>query len=551
MSPHPKPFWLRIDQFISRAINIEAMANFFYGNRNLFIWLGLSSIIAYGYDLFGFALKIDSENHAFGYGPHTSAWIIQGRWGMALLNLLLLPDSIMPLIPTLLALTGLVFSAVFFVLILSTKRTFADSLAGMLAISCPVLYFAIYFTTLGYGVGMAFFTSCLGIYALGKQSFLSKITACACFTFAFGIYQATLPLIVSLFCLQQISAIIDARISSVKNLFRCGMVFILVLMASIALNQLIIHFSLKAMKLTFQSDYILGFINFRNDPAYWAETAKITLKKTWSYYTGAAEYYLYNILLLKLLFIIAAIVSSARIFLSPVSLSLRMLALMLLICAVFAPMMMHMLNGGYMPPRSVLGISFVLAGMVYFAASSSSFIIRAIVTCLSLACFYHFSVANNRYAFSNEMTWEADRTLSTLLLKDIQTASNDLPIKTDPWAKLPIEIVGWHEYFESPIFVHREVIGASFYTWGAGDTDRVVKVFSAMGVKDYRAATPPERLSVIESSQKMPAWPYQGSVAVINGIIVVKLREYNPNQLVNICRPPLDSDPACLKYLPH
>jgi hypothetical protein len=71
-----------------------------------------------------------------------------------------------------------------------------------------------------------------------------------------------------------------------------------------------------------------------------------------------------------------------------------------------------------------------------------------------------------------------------------------------------------------------------------------------MGVTRYRAATREERLSVIEKAQAMPAWPYEGSVDVINGIIVIKFREYNPNQLAVICQPPLDTNPVCINNMP-
>ncbi len=148
------------------------------------------------------------------------------------------------------------------------------------------------------------------------------------------------------------------------------------------------------------------------------------------------------------------------------------------------------------------------------------------------------------------MTWLADRELSVQLLSKIHEAINKLPVKTDPFAQFPLEIVGWHEYEETPIFVHREVIGASFYTWGAGDAERISRLFRTMGVMDYRPATRQEKLSIVEAAQQMPSWPYQGSVDIINGIVVVKLREYNPNQLLGMCQPPDDTNPVCLKYMP-
>ena len=89
------------------------------------------------------------------------------------------------------------------------------------------------------------------------------------------------------------------------------------------------------------------------------------------------------------------------------------------------------------------------------------------------------------------------------------------------------------------------------FKWSAGDVDRVVRLFQTMGVSNYRAATKQEQLSVIEGAKAMPSWPYEGSVDVINGIVVVKLRDYNPNQLMKICSAPDENNPACLKYAPQ
>jgi hypothetical protein len=160
-------------------------------------------------------------------------------------------------------------------------------------------------------------------------------------------------------------------------------------------------------------------------------------------------------------------------------------------------------------------------------------------------------VANNRYAFSNYMVWQADRELSVKIQDRIGAVLPKIAPVSNPHEVYPMEIVGWIEYPETSIFTQREVIGASFYKWAAGDVERVERLFRTMGVSRYRAATREERLSVIEKAQAMPAWPYEGSVDVINGIIVIKFREYNPNQLMVICQPPLDVTETCKRYMPH
>ena len=540
----------KFDAQLHKSIGIDKLAAFIKTNAYLLIFLSVTGVIAYGYDFFSFALKIDSENHAYSYGPHGS-WIAQGRWGMYLLSYLLLPDTVMPFIPTLIAVSGAVIGALFFVHSLSSRRGIADYLAAPITFACPIVYFAMYFTTLGYGVGVGFAVSCLGIYLLRNITWLSALFAVLCFALAIGIYQAFLPLIATLFALQLISAILEEKNLSFITLLRRGCIFVGVVALAGLLHQMISQLFMKGMNIAFDAGYMMGFVNYEMTPAYFFETLSKTAKIAWNYYRGDNTYYLESLSVLRVLFLFTLAVSTIRILTAKCSLIVRLIGILLLLFAIAAPFVMHMLNAGYMPPRSVLGISFVFAGLIFFTASLPSNLIRLIVGILAVYCLYSFSVVNNRYAFSNQMIWYADRELSVLMLDRIHAAISKMPQKADPNTQLPLELVGWLEYPQTPILVQREVIGASFFKWSAGDVDRVVRLFQTMGVFNYRAATKQEKLSVIEGAKAMPSWPYEGSVDVINGIVVVKLRDYNPNQLMRICSAPDENNPACLKYAPQ
>jgi len=551
-----------LDTRLPDSLGLDKLAAFIKANQYLLIFLFIAGLISYGYDFFSFSMRMDSENHAVFYGPQL-AWIAQGRWGAYFLNQLLLPDTVMAFIPTLIAVTGCVLGAFFFVLALSEKRGLADYVAAPIAIACPVIYFALYFTTLGYSVGVAFAVSGLGIYLWRQGTRQSTLIATACFTLGIGIYQAVLPLIAALFCLQTVAAIVDTKGTDTKEadtnntrkklstavLLRSILFFLFMLGIAAGISQAIGMFMLRITDVAYNSEYLSTFLNYQTTSTYFFNTLKKTIDIGWNYYTGSKDYYLFDLHILKILFVLTLAVSLYRLVIAECSVFVRLIGIVLLIAAIAAPLAMLMLNAGSMPPRTLLGVSYVLAGLVFITASTPSNTLRLITAVLALSCFYNFSMINNRYAFSNQMTWLADRELSVQLLDRIHLAINKLPPKTDPFAQFPLEIVGWQEYQETPIFVHREVIGASFYTWGAGDAERVSRLFRTMGVMDYRPATRQEKLSIVEAAQQMPSWPYTGSVDIINGIVVVKLRDYNPNQLIGMCQPPDNTNPVCLKYM--
>ena len=466
---------------------------------------------------------------------------------MYFLNSMLLPDAIMPVIPMLIAIVGSVIGALFFVQTLSPIRGIADYLAAPIAIACPVIYFAFYFTTLGYGVGIAFAVTGYGMYMLTRWKWSGAIIAAFCFCFGMGIYQAVLPLIAVIFCLYLVASVIEEDHLTAPVFIKRNIIFVLVMGLAYALYEAIKYISLRYMEIAFDSGYMSGFVSYKPTWEYFSATLEKTFPIAVNYYTGGKSYYLYDLVVLKILFPLTFCASIVAIVRSNNSWLVRVLAVLALLFAIAAPMLMHILNSGYMPPRTVFGVPQVLAGMVYFTMLNRSKMLQSITAILAIACIYKFCVINNRYAFSNAMVWQADRDLSLQLQQKIADVLPKIAPSKDHHAGYPIELVGWVEYAETPIFVQREVIGASFYKWAAGDVERVERLFRTMAVTNYRAATQAERLSVVEKAKLMPDWPYEGSVDVINGVIVIKFREYNPNQFLSMCRPPCGFAPTTKK----
>ncbi len=540
----------QVDQNWSRITGFDQLIHAVVNNRNLLIYLFAIGLLAYGADIFNFSLNIDSENHAYEFGAK-GGWVAQGRWGMYFLNVLLLPDSVMPFIPILMAVTGSVIGAVFFIRVLSPVRSVADFIAAPIAIACPVIYFAFYFTTLGYGVGIAFAATGLGMYWASRGHWLSATAAALCFCFGIAVYQAVLPMIAAMFGLYLISCVINYPYMTFGKMLKHSGFFLFSIILGYVLYAIINKLALYYLEVAYDASYMSNFLHYELTPVYFLQA----IEKTWPiavhYYTGGKDYYLYDLLSLKLLFFFTLTAVFLRIFFAQVGRWEKLTAIFLLPLVILAPMAMHLANNGYMPPRTVMGVPQVLAGLVFFAMGSRSKIVQSITAVLAICSLYKFSVANNRFAFSNYMVWQADRELSVKIQDRIGMVLPKLAPVSNPFVVYPIEIVGWIEYPETPVFIQREVIGASFYKWAAGDVERTERLFRTMGVARYRAATREERLSVIEQANTMPAWPYEGSVDVINGIIVIKFREYNPNQLAVICQPPLDANPICVKSLAH
>lgn len=524
-----------LDRTLYRISGLASVWAFLNRNIRLITYLFLVALLAYGAHLVEFFLAIDAEYHSQRFGPKLE-WVSQGRWGMYVLNSLLLPDAVMLFVPTLLAISGLVVGTLLVLHALSDTRGVADYLAAPIAIACPVIYFSLYFTTLGYGIGIGYGLAGLGLFALSRWSWSGMVVAVLAWAFAIGIYQAMAPLIAALFGLYVFARTISQDNAwGIRDWAKRGSVFLVVLMLAFLVYWLVSKLAMHVLSLHFDSEYLSGFVRFTHSWDYWASVWSQTWDYAWKYYSGDKEIYLYDLLSLRLLFSVALLGAILLlVFLPRKGLIVRLLGFLGLSAAFLASISMCLVNSGYMPPRAMLAVPWVLAGMVFVVARHAGYTLRLMLGVLVLACFYNFSVINNRYHFSSYMQWQADRTFSVLLLERLNTLWDHLPPKS-AHDQYPVVLVGLRENFETPVFIRREVVGASFYKWDAGNVHRMISLFFSMGISDYRGGNSEEELAVADYGAKMPIWPRDGSVDIVDGIIVVKLSEYHPHQIQSMC----------------
>lgn len=502
-------------------------------SKYLLLFAVLIVLVSYGYEIFGFSLRIDSEFSAETAGAK-EAWLAQGRWGMYFLNCYLLPDVVMPVIPVLLAVVGLTMGAYFFLMSLAEKTELPHFLALAVIVACPVYYFVNYFTTLGYGIGVGFVCAGLANYLLIKKEHVSLTWVLILYTFTIGIYQAFLPVLAVMFGVAMLNKMLEEKGVS-KAFFEKCFYFVFILCASYFLYEVVKNHLLSVNSIKFDESYLSNFNKFELTSDFLSRSIAQSYASITKYYFGDGSIYLYDIHAMRWLFWLSLLVCAASSIVGVRGLFAPLLALLLLALVLVAPAAMLVMNGGEMPPRTQLSMPIVFAGLVFLAAKLPSRSIKAALVLLVIVCVYKFAVVLNRYSFANALQWEADKVYSTLLVADIQRHWDSFP-KKSIHGSYPLEIVGVHYDRESVLMVNRDVIGTSFYHWGAGDIYRIVALLKSMGITDYRAPEIEQRIKVIPAVSAMPNWPAAGSIKFVNGVVVVKLDEYNPNQLQKICR---------------
>lgn len=498
-------------------------------NKGWFGYLLLVSIISYFSVLTNFSLTIDAETLVLSSTANL-AWIQQGRWGMYLLNWVLLPNPVMPFIPLFLA---LLFTSLSFMLIaklLARTKNYAYYLSAPIFISSPVLFYMFSFTTINYGIGFAFLLATLSVHFFAKNIRFSKIFSIFFAASSLGIYQIMICWLMVLFILYLLALIIQKEKLSIKYLAELIIKIVFVLASSFFIYFIIEHACYFLFKLK-PLPYTSLFIKVSADIKYWVDTCYLVVNQMIKFYSGASIVYVYHCYSLFILLIAICIAIIFLIIRSKQSYGVKIFGFLLLLVIFIIPFVFNFINAGYMPPRTLFGVPLVISGLTFLSWQNKNKLFRVILISLVIVVSYNFIVINHKLAFTSSLSYEADKALSVRLLNHLDAVR---PVFLSANEPIPFAVAGYHERLPSEYMQQKDTIGASFYSWDQGDVGRIVYLLNTLGVFEYKAATTEQQRSIMSTVSKMPVWPNKDSVAFINGIAVVKFGDYSYLQLVKL-----------------
>jgi hypothetical protein len=206
----------------------------------------------------------------------------------------------------------------------------------------------------------------------------------------------------------------------------------------------------------------------------------------------------------------------------------------------------------------MLAFPVAICGIVFMAWQLNYAPFRIVLLSLVAICFFRFSLVNSQLAFADQLNWQADRELTVRLLARMD---NMELTRFEGGQSRPLALVGYKKRQESKLMIKSQdrydTIGASFYAWQGGSAERVVDLMKSMGVDYFYAASTEQQKVILAQTEAMPIWPLQGSVALVEGITVIKLSNYSESQLrslINkkVCGFNRYAEPACrIKYRWH
>ena len=484
--------------------------------RKLLWFCVLVGVIAYGYELFHFNFSIDEEVFAELENP-VQWWIGVGRWGMALLNVVLLEFAAVPVVTTLLTIVGLSLSVVFTAAVWREEDGVAIRIAAPFAIAFPTLSFIMTFSVNNFGAGIGLALAASSIYVITCGGWRMIALSATLLGVAMGMYQSclfvTFPIIAIYYFLGERSkgtGPVGGWVLYAVNVLAAAVIYLLVAKLLLVIN---------GMELRYIQEYF-NISDFAQRPVeIFTELSLVIMK----YLYGRHYIFIENQMVLGVTLMAAVLIAIRVEFGKGISAVAALLAVVFLV--LLSPFALSIIAAQEMPPRTYVALPLAVASIVFLGARAAGHRARWLLGILAFICFVKFAAINNRLSYSENLSWQADRELAAKIIEKAE--ENGIRFTED---YVPLFVLHAPTRFKSRILFPADTMGASFFRFAAGSYDRVAKFMNTTGIVRFRPANGEEIRRILAKTDSLSDWPEAGSVAMVDGVFVIKFGPMNGYQ---------------------
>lgn len=499
--------------------------------RITFLSAVLTGLITHMYAMVNECPNADVFSAYFGYG----AGYTSGRWGLAFLGDMInkcFGNYPIPWLNGICSILFLAVSSVCLVEVLDLSNEWNYILVSMFMVTNPSVFntFTFIFTTPYYCFSIML--TCCAVYLIRvKKS--GWILGIPLLTISLGIYQAYLGLAASIFVLFLILDCLREKLN-VKTIFIRAWEYLGILCSSILLYFGITKISLKlvgGVSLTsYESIDTMGQLHIKQIPQFimkaWLEflTPAIMDRNGWSMFWSARICYGLLLILLIILIIKLLMIMGVK---EKGKMLLMCLFFFLFPCSVNLIYLMCM-NGYVHTLMRYAQIVVYIAAIVVLEKEGATLLkgtsllkIRYILTGLCLITVGSFCIQANQTYFGLHQKFSQTKAYYTVLVTQIKSQKGYQ-------ADMPVAFVGEVNDSTYPLFPQY----SKFKTMaGTGDLSYYYQLYSKKELIKYYCGFAPQYIydtSAIESAEeykKMPCYPDYGSVAILDGVVVVKFSE--------------------------
>ncbi|WP_119302414.1 glucosyltransferase domain-containing protein [Dongia deserti] len=481
----------------------------------------------YFLQLVGFSLSIDDEVAALREDP--APWVGQGRWLIYVLERFILSQPVLPFFT--LFTFGVLVSASYIVLGKAhSYRTDSAPLFLLFALfaAFPTLYFILNFAanTVGLGIGILLACMCVLLFDRAVAALLAgerlRSEAAGRFllqaglgTAAIGAYQSLILLVAVGCCGVFILRYLRSPGISWRQVAVIHAYLAFVILASVLLGLLLARGFQMALGVA--PIYIENFL--RPDALLHGPGAVFgkLVKQYWQVYGGKRSVYGFRYWTFPALILLGVFALTARV---PDRTAARLVFTFLYLMGMTAiPFGLNIVAGGTVPYRTLVAVPYVFWFLAAGAVLSDSAAVRRIavilVVIVAAQCLYTFSA----FQASRRLAFEHDVQLASRIYERIATEIPNFD-RTKVYRADFYGALGFDSIYRDAL---HSTISASFFEWDGGNPHRIASILKILGYSNIVALDEKRRRALLPVIQQMPIWPANGSVRVVDDVVLVRL----------------------------
>lgn len=506
---------------------ISDLKEYIYKNKlNVYIVL-FFTVLAYGYFITTWSISIDSEYQSFTNSPIINVWIAQGRFSIALINLLC-NYRIMPFWDDFLAIFFILLSTLIWSTGLSKIR---KDRGGLLIFSLiytisPIYVFYLRFTTYNMSISIGFTLISLSIYYFisflkNEQQRKYLVITGVFVLLAIAIYQIFILYFISS-CIIAISYydLVNHKTSKSLNYYiKNILIAVLLGLMCVAGYKIILLMLYHFIK---PGDYIDSFFQ-------WNKIDKsVIMQILLHYFHNILFVYKFNFSIIYSMIIFG--IFSLYIIIRDVKNLMLIFSLTILIILAFG---MPIAFGTAMPLRTMQTVPLMLAGLwlIIYTYLNNKLIKKVLLVLVIILSFFN-SQYIDRLFYGDSMRLLYDKNFAGQIYTQILNKVGD------QISYKPIAIIGKHSYSEKSFILKTDydTIGHSFFEWDEGNYFRINSFMKWLG---YDYITPSSEQIKFANNQAlfMSDYPGNNSINITKDLIILRLSspQVNPDQqVVNI-----------------
>lgn len=484
---------------------MRTVRRFFRENALLLALTIAVGVVVHGYVLTHLTFSIDEELVWQTRDPRAQ-WLDQRRWGMYLIQSYLLPLAIYPFTSAALAIVLLSLSAVLVVDRDESPRA-AKAVFCFLFVAFPTFAHIQSFEYMGALVAFAVLLVVLAERLVGSADVPAPrflLPALAALTIATAAHQSLVFVFPTLVLFSLARAAFGDRLSFL------GAVRRLAVAGGVAVAAVAAFYAVSYMWGLQSNGYVEGYFRWGSQKP--SEILSMLYAAALPFLIGTPLTY--------------AVVPTALVPLVALPvLALRKKSPGLTAGLVFAlalsALLVHLAFGTWMSSRSMMSAPFAFAGLWYLLFREGAPVLRLGILVFTGYVIVIDSSLLSRASLAQELTYKSDVLVASRVLDRIYDV--DPRIASDG---TPIAFVGKLNPPRSYLFVIDEEFGGSFWEWDAGNPYRMYLFLQSLGLPTtVQIAAPQEWPRARTLARQMPAWPDEQSVALRDGLVIVKLSD--------------------------